>query len=110
MKFSLAKGPFLRNKRSTTGIMLELFAVLAVVWLVSVVSYSVRFNFLVGLRAILLVLTSLVTTLVVDVIVALIKGKREISIRIKHPPCPSHSAGVFYAPLKFSAADDMIPV
>ena len=39
MKFSLAKGPFLRNKRSTTGIMLELFAVLAVVWLVSVVSY-----------------------------------------------------------------------
>ena len=78
MKFSLAKGPFLRNKRSTTGIMLELFAVLAVVWLVSVVSYSVRFNFLVGLRAILLVLTSLVTTLVVDVIVALIKGKRSI--------------------------------
>ena len=78
MKFSLAKGPFLRNKRSTTGIMLELFAVLAVVWLVSVVSYSVRFNFLVGLRAILVVLVALVTTLAVDVIVALCKGKRNV--------------------------------
>ena len=76
MKFSLAKGPFLRNKRSTTGIMLELFAVLSVVWLVAVVSYSIRFNFLVGLRAILVVLTSLVTTLIVDVVVALMKGKR----------------------------------
>ena len=49
MKFSLAKGPFLRNKRSTTGIMLELFAVLAVVWLAAVVTYSVKYNFLVGL-------------------------------------------------------------
>jgi len=78
MKFSLAKGPFLRSKRTTTGIMLELFAVLAVVWLVSVVSYSVRFNFLVGLRAILVVLVSLVTTLVIDVIMALVKGKRSI--------------------------------
>ena len=78
MKFSLAKGPFLRSKRSTTGIMLELFAVLAVVWLVAVVSYSIRFNFLVGLRAILVVLISLVTTVAVDVIVALLKGKRKI--------------------------------
>jgi len=76
MKFSLAKGPFLRSKRSTTGIMLELFAVLAIVWLVSVVSYSVRFNFLVGLRAILVVLVSLVTTLAIDVIIAIVKGKR----------------------------------
>ena len=78
MKFSLAKGPFLRSKRTTTGIMLELFAVLAVVWLVAVVSYSIRFNFLVGLRAILVVLVSLVTTLIIDVIMAFIKGKRNI--------------------------------
>ena len=78
MKFSLAKGPFLRNKRSTTGIMLELFAVLAVVWLAAVVTYSVKYNFLVGLRAILVVLVALVTTFAVDVIVALLKGKRKI--------------------------------
>lgn len=76
MKFSLAKGPFLRSKRSTTGIMLELFAVLTIIWLVAVVSYSVKFNFLVGLRAILIVLVSLVSTLAIDVIMALIKGKR----------------------------------
>ncbi len=78
MKFSLAKGPFLRSKRTTTGIMLELFAVLVVVWLTSVVAYSVRFNFLVGLRAILLVLVSLFTTIVIDVLMALVKGKRSI--------------------------------
>ena len=78
MKFSLSKGPFLRSKRSTTGIMLELFAVLAVVWLVSVVSYSVKYNFLVGLRAILVVIVSLVTTLLIDGIVAFIKGKRKL--------------------------------
>lgn len=78
MKFSLAKGPFLRSKRSTTGIMLELFAVLAVVWLTAVVSYSVKYNFLVGLKAIFIVLVSLGTTLAIDVIVALVKGKRNI--------------------------------
>lgn len=78
MKFSMAKGPFLRDKRTTTGIMLELFVVLVIVWLTSVVTYSVRFNFLVGLRAILVVLTSLVTTLIIDVIMALVKGKRTL--------------------------------
>ena len=78
MKFSLAKGPFLRSKRSTTGIMLELFAVLAVVWLTAVVSYSVKYNFLVGLKAILIVLVSLGTTLAIDVVMALVKGKRNI--------------------------------
>jgi Na+-translocating ferredoxin:NAD+ oxidoreductase RnfD subunit len=78
MKFSLAKGPFLRDKRSTTGIMLELFVVLSVVWLTSVVSYSIRYNFTVGLRGILVGLVSLGTTLVIDVAMALVKGKRDI--------------------------------
>ena len=78
MKFSLAKGPFLRSKRTTTEIMLELFAVLCVVWLTAVISYSVKYNFSVGLRALLVVLVSLVTTLAIDVIMALIKGKRTL--------------------------------
>lgn len=78
MKFALSKGPFLRSKRSTTGIMLELFAVLAVVWLASVVTYTIRYNFTVGLRAILVVLVSLFTTLLIDVIMALVKGKKTI--------------------------------
>ena len=77
MKFSLAKGPFIRNKRSTTGIMLELFVVLAVVWLTAVVGYSIKYNFTVGLKAILVVLVSLVTTVAIDVVMALVKGKRK---------------------------------
>lgn len=78
MKFSLAKGPYLRSKRTTTGIMLELFAVLCVVWLTSVVSYSIRFNALVGLRGILVGLVSIVTTLVIDVIMALVNREKTI--------------------------------
>ena len=78
MKFSLSKGPFLRSKRNTTGIMLELFAVLVLVWLTSVVSYTIRYNFFVGIRAILVVLVSLITTLVTDVFVALINCKKRI--------------------------------
>ena len=76
MKFSLAKGPYLRSKRSTTGIMIELFAVLSVVWITSIVAYSIRFNFTVGLRGLLVGLVSLVTTIVIDVIMALVYKER----------------------------------
>lgn len=76
MKFSLAKGPYLRSKRSTTGIMIELFAVLSVVWITSIVAYSIRFNFTVGLRGLLVGLVSLVTTIAIDVIMALVYKER----------------------------------
>lgn len=76
MKFSLAKGPYLRSKRSTTGIMIELFAVLCVVWITSIVAYSIRFNFTVGLRGILVGLVSIVTTIAIDVIMALVHKER----------------------------------
>ena len=78
MKFKVNKGPFIRNKRTTTSIMLELFAVLMVVLGVSVAFYATKYNLMAGLRVLSLGLVSIFTTLVVDVIVALIKGKRNL--------------------------------
>lgn len=78
MKFKVNKGPFLRDKRSTTSIMLELFAVLFVIFAVSVAFYSTKYNLMAGLRVLSIGLISIVTTLIIDVIVGLIKGKRKI--------------------------------
>lgn len=76
MKFNVNKGPFLRNKRSTTSIMLELFIVLCVVWFVSVAFYASKYNIAAGIRVFSIGAVSILTTLVVDIVVALIKGKR----------------------------------
>lgn len=78
MKFNVNKGPFLRNKRSTTSIMLELFAVLCVILFVSIAFYATKYNMMAGIRVLAIGLISIVTTLVIDIIVALIKGKRKI--------------------------------
>ena len=78
MKFKVNKGPFIRNKRTTTSIMLELFAVLMVVLGVSVAFYATKYNLMAGLRVLSLGLVSIFTTLVIDVIVALVKGKRNL--------------------------------
>lgn len=78
MKFKVNKGPFLRNKRSTTAIMLELFAVLCVIWITSIAFYATKYNFMAGLRVFGVVGVSILTTLILDVIVAIIKGKRKV--------------------------------
>lgn len=78
MKFKVNKGPFIRNKRTTTSIMLELFAVLMVIFATSIAFYTAKYNFMAGLRVLSIGLVSIFTTLVIDVIVALIKGKRNI--------------------------------
>jgi len=78
MNFKVNKGPFLRNKRSTTSIMLELFAVLCVIWGVSIGYYAYTLNLAAGLRVFSIGAISIVTTLLIDVIVSLFKGKRKI--------------------------------
>lgn len=83
MKFKVNKGPFLRNKRTTTSIMLELFAVLSVIWCVSIAFYGVKYNEIAALRVFGIGAISIVTTLIVDVIVALIKGNRKIKDILK---------------------------
>lgn len=77
MNFKVNKGPFLRNKRTTTSIMLELFAVLCVVWIASMTFYGVKYNEIAALRVFAIGAISLGATLLVDVVVALIKGFRK---------------------------------
>lgn len=84
MELKVNKGPFLRNKRSTTSIMLELFAVLAVIFITSIVFYATKYHILAGLRVLLIGVISLFTTLIIDVIMALIKGKRKIKDILKY--------------------------
>ena len=78
MKFKINKGPFLRDKRTTTSIMLELFMVQLVIFGVSVAFYSTKYNIKAGLRVLSIGLISNATTLVADIIVGLIKGKRKL--------------------------------
>ena len=78
MNFKINKGPFLRNKRTTTSIMLELFAVLCVVWAVSIGVYAVKYNEIAALRVFSIGAISIGVTLLVDVIIALIKGNRKL--------------------------------
>ena len=84
MNFKMNKGPFLRDKRTTTSIMLELFAVLCVIWFASIAYYSTSLNLIAGLRVFSVVGVSILTTLIIDVIMALIKGNRNLKDIFKY--------------------------
>lgn len=73
MQLRMTSGPFQRTKRSTTKIMLELFAVLCVVWI-----YAIGFNFAYidefnALSVFLIGLVSIVAACLCDFVVGLIK-------------------------------------
>ena len=76
MQFRMSPAPFQRGKRSTLGIMLELTAVLLVVWLAAIVFYFVKGEPSWGVRAILVGVIALATSFVTDVIVAFCLKKR----------------------------------
>ena len=71
MVFSLEKAPHLVGKRTTKGIMLELSAVLMVVFLYSMTWYFVRVGGEYGLKAILILIVSLASSVGADALFAL---------------------------------------
>ena len=71
MKFIIQPPPFTRHKRSTTSIMYELSALLALLWIAAIV-YNFTINPSYGLKAIFMVVVAVVTTLICDVLVAAI--------------------------------------
>jgi electron transport complex protein RnfD len=71
MKFIVKPTPFTRLKRSTTGIMYELSALLGLLWVAAIV-YNFTIDPSYGLKAILMVVVAVVTTLICDVLVAAI--------------------------------------
>lgn len=82
MKFSMSPAPFLRRKRTTLAIMLELTIALALVWLASIIYYfTIGTNH--GLQAILIGVVSTVTMMLVEFLFYLPKcikdGKEAVS-------------------------------
>lgn len=79
MKFIVQPPPFTRRQRSTTGIMYELSALLGLLWIAAIVyNFTIAPSY--GLKAILMVVVAVVTTLICDVLVG------AISYRDKEKP------------------------
>jgi Na+-translocating ferredoxin:NAD+ oxidoreductase subunit D len=71
MKFKVQPGPFNRHKRSTTGIMYELSALLGLLWIAAIVyNFTIDTNY--GVKAILMVVVAVATTLICDILVGAI--------------------------------------
>ena len=78
MQFRLTPSPYQRGNRTTTGIMLELSAVLLLVWLFAVTFYFTQVGVDSGIRAIGVMLSALLSTQIVDIIAAYLYKKRTL--------------------------------
>ena len=75
MSLKMNDAPYQRSPRTTFRIMMELTAALLIVWLAAVI-YNFTLDAEFGVKAILLMVVSLVTTAIIDAGVALIKHKK----------------------------------
>ena len=83
MQLRMAPGPFQRTKRSTTKIMLELFAVLCVVWIYAIVFHFVNVGIKNGTSVLLIGIVSILVSCLCDVVVGLI-SKVALKDMFKH--------------------------
>ena len=83
MALKMTPGPFQRTKRSTTKIMLELFAVLCVVWIFAAVFHFVNIGVTNGISVLLIGIVSIVVSCLCDVVVGLI-SKVALKDMFKH--------------------------
>lgn len=72
MQLKMGQGPFQKTKRSTTGIMVELFVVLCVVWLYAAVFQFVNVGGANGVSVLVIGIVSILVSCVCDVVVGLI--------------------------------------
>lgn len=72
MRLKMSPGPFQRTKRSTTSIMLELFAVLCVVWVFAIVFHFVNIGPTNGISVLLIGIVSILVSCLCDVVVGMI--------------------------------------
>lgn len=82
MQFRMNPAPYQRSKRTTTSIMLELSVVLAIIWLLATVFYFVSVSktlgIIYGFKPLIIGVLALLTGTIVDVVCALIQGKRTV--------------------------------
>ena len=72
MQLRMTPGPFQRTKRSTTAIMVELFAVLCVVWVFAVAFHFINIGSSNGISVLLIGIVSILVSCLCDVVVGLI--------------------------------------
>lgn len=72
MQFRMTPAPFQRSKRSTTNIMVELFAVLGVVWIYAAVFQFVNVGVTNGISVLLIGIVSVLVSCLCDVVMGLI--------------------------------------
>lgn len=80
MAYKTNSAPYLRTKKSTFQIMIELGIALALVWIAAVVTTFIKLGSSFGLKSILLMVVALASTAVCDVITTLLKNKKEKSL------------------------------
>ena len=84
MKFSYKVSPNYAAKQSTTGIMLELSLALVVVTVASAIWYGMTGGASLGIRVILLSITSVVTALCTETLYLLARKKKDIAKELLH--------------------------
>lgn len=97
MQFRMTPGPFQRAKRSTTAIMLELFAVLCAVWVFAIVFQFVNVSVTNGVSAILIGLVSIVVSCLCDVVVGLLSKVEFKDLPIHVLNSYSYVTGIIFA-------------
>ena len=85
MAYIQSNAPYQRRKKSTLQIMIELGISLGIIWILAVVMSFVKLGIRYGLQSIFLMLTSLGTTLVCDVITTVLKNKKDATLKQKIP-------------------------
>ena len=85
MAYIQSNAPYQRRKKSTLQIMIELGISLGFIWILAVVMSFVKLGIKYGLQSIFLMLTSLGTTLVCDVITTVLKNKKDATLKQKIP-------------------------
>ena len=85
MAYIQSNAPYQRRKKSTLQIMIELGISLGIIWILAVIMSFVKLGIKYGLQSIFLMLTSLGTTLVCDVITTVLKNKKDATLKQKIP-------------------------
>lgn len=85
MAYIQSNAPYQRRKKSTLQIMIELGISLGIIWILAVVMSFIKLGPKYGVQSICLMLTSLATTAICDIITTVLKNKKDKELKKKIP-------------------------
>lgn len=77
MNYIQTTAPYLRRKKTTLQIMIDLAIGLGIIWILAIIMSFVKLGSQYGLNAIFLMITALATTAVCDIITTILKNKKD---------------------------------